>query len=96
MAESIRTKAEIEADIEAARERLADGVASLLNQVHPKAITSRAVGDVRARANLKLRAVRAQLTNPDGSLNTSRLALVGAAVGGAVAFIGVVRSLLRR
>ncbi len=96
MAESTRTKSEIEADIEAARERLAEGVASLINQVHPKAMAHRAAVDVRERAGIQFRALRGQLVKPDGNLNTSRVALLGGAVVGAVAFFGVVRSLLRR
>jgi hypothetical protein len=96
MAESIRTKAEIEADIEAARERLAEGVANLVNQVHPKAVAHRAVDDVRHRTSAGFRALRDQLVKPDGSLNLSRVALLGGAVVGAVTFIGVVRSISRR
>lgn len=96
MAETIRTKAEIEADIAAARERLAHEVTNLINQVHPRAVTHRAVADVRDRASRRVYAVRDQLVEPDGSLNTRHAALLGAAVAGSVAFFAVVRSIVRR
>ncbi len=96
MADAVRTKADIEAELEAARERLADGLASLINEVHPRAIAHRAVADARGLAGDKVRALRAQLVEPDGSLNLTRTAIAGAAVAGAVAFVAVVRSLLRR
>lgn len=96
MEDGTRTKAEIEAELEAARQRLADGLASLITQVHPRAIVHRAASDVRGVASDQVRAFRAQLVNPDGSLNVTRAALVGAAVAGGLAFLAVVRSIVRR
>ena len=96
MADAVRTKAEIEAELEAARTRLAEGLSSLINEVHPKAIVNRATTDARALAGDKVRALRAQLVEPDGSLNVTRTAIAGAAVAGAIAFIAVVRSIVRR
>lgn len=96
MADAVRTKADIEAELEAARERLAEGLSSLINEVHPKAIVNRAAADVRSLASDKVRALKAQLVQPDGSLNVQRAAIAGAAVAGAIAFVGVVRSILRR
>lgn len=96
MADAVRTKADIEAELEAARERLAEGLSSLINEVHPKAIVNRAAADLRGLASDRVRALRAQLVKPDGSLNVQRAAIAGAAVAGAIAFVGVVRSLLRR
>ncbi len=96
MADAVRTKADIEAELEAARTRLAEGLSSLINEVHPKAIVNRAVTDARSRASDKVKALRAQLVEPDGSLNVTRAAIAGAAVAGAVAFIAVVRSIVHR
>lgn len=96
MADAVRTKADIEAELEAARERLAEGLSSLINEIHPRAIAHRAVADARGMASDKVQALRAQLVEPDGSLNLTRTAIAGAAVVGAIAFIGVVRSILRR
>ncbi|MDQ7994101.1 MAG: DUF3618 domain-containing protein [Propionicimonas sp.] len=96
MADSIRPKAEIEAELAAARDRLANGIASLINEVHPRAIAHRAAADVRTAASGRVRAVRAQLVEPDGSLNVTRVGLLAAAAAGAVAFVAVVRSIVRR
>lgn len=96
MAEQTRTRAEIEAELEAARDRLATNVAGLINQVHPRAIAHRAAADVRGAATQQFNGVKAQFVDKDGQLNTSRVALVGAAVAGAIAFIAVVRSIVRR
>ena len=96
MADAVRTKAEIEAELDAARTRLAEGLSSLINEVHPKAIVHRTVAEARGRAGDKVRALRAQLVEPDGSLSLTRTALAGAAVAGAVAFVAVLRSVVRR
>lgn len=96
MAEDTRTRAEIEAELEAARDRLAHNIAGLVNQVHPRAIAHRAAADVRGAATQQLNDVKAQFVEPDGRLNVQRLALVGAAVAGALAFFAVIRSITRR
>ena len=96
MAEATRTRAEIEAELDAARDRLAQNIASLVNQVHPRAIAHRAVADVRSVVSEQVDEVKAQFIAKDGSLNVTRLALVGAAVVGALAFFAVVRSITGR
>lgn len=96
MAEETRTRAEIEAELEAARDRLAHNIAGLVNQVHPRAIAHRAVSDVRGAATQQVEDVKAHFVRPDGSLNVQRLALLGAAAAGAAAFFAVVRSITRR
>jgi len=96
MADSMRPKAEIEAEIEAARDRLATGLASLINEIHPRAIAHRAAADVRTAASVQVRALRSQLVRPDGSLDLTRAGLAAAAAAGAIAFVAVVRSIVRR
>ena len=96
MAEATRTRAEIEADLDAARDRLAHNIASLVNEVHPRAIAHRAVADVRDVADTKVNQVKAQFIEPDGTLNVQRAGLVAAAVAGALAFFAGVRSIVRR
>lgn len=96
MAEDTRTRAQIEAELEAARDRLAQNIASLVDQVHPRAIAHRAAADVRGAANRQINELKSQFTRPDGSLNVQRAALVGAAAAGALAFFAVVRSITRR
>ncbi|MGC3955984.1 MAG: DUF3618 domain-containing protein [Propionicimonas sp.] len=96
MAEATRSRAEIEAELDAARDRLAQNIAGLINQVHPRAIAHRAAADVRGAATQQFASVKRQFVEPDGTLNVQRAALVGTAVAGALVFFGVVRSLVRR
>ena len=95
MADSMRPKAEIEAEVEAARDRLATGITSLINEIHPRAIAHRAAADARNAASSKVRALRSQLVRPDGSLDLTRAGLVAAAAAGVVAFFAVIRSIRR-
>jgi hypothetical protein len=91
----VRTREDIEADIEAARQRLAGNVESLINQVHPKAIVANTVADARAFAEGTFDQAKAQVVDERGNLRTERVALLAAAAGGAVTFILVVRSILK-
>lgn len=96
MAEATRSRAEIEAELEAARDRLAHNIAGLIDQVHPRAIAHRAAADVRGAATQQFAAVKSQFIEPDGRLNSRRAALVGVAAAGALIFVSVVRSIVRR
>ncbi|MCE1174793.1 MAG: DUF3618 domain-containing protein [Propionibacteriales bacterium] len=93
-AEPPRSRAEIEADIAAARERLAENLAGLINQVHPKAIVRNTVSDAREFVDSGYRKVKDQLVSDDG-VRLERVALVLAAAAGAVTFGFVVRSIFR-
>ena len=91
----IRTRAEIEADISAARERLAANVVGLINQVHPKAVVHRRVTDARASATRWYEQAKAQVIDPQGKVSTERVALIGAAAAGLMTFMLLVRSIVR-
>ncbi len=91
-----RTRAEIEADLQAARERLARNVEDLVDQVHPNRIKQREVARVKGFARAEFNSARAQVVNPDGSLRIGRLVAVGGAVGGLVTFLMVLRAIVRR
>lgn len=96
MAETqIRTKAEIEADIIAARERLAASVEGLINQVHPKAVVHRQINDARGFVTREFQQAKAQVIDDHGNLRTERVALIGAATAGLVTFVLLVRSIVR-
>lgn len=95
MTQTARTKAEIQAEIAAARDRLAGNVTDLFMEVHPKAIVHNTVTDARLLVADRANAVRAEFVEPDGSLRTQRLALLGAAVAGSLTFVAIVRSILR-
>jgi hypothetical protein len=90
----VRTREDIEADITAARQRLADNVEGLINQVHPKAIVANTIADARTFAEGTFEQARAQVVDERGNLRTERVALLAAAAGGALTFILVVRSIL--
>lgn len=96
MAETqIRTRAEIEADITAARERLAASVEGLINQVHPKAVVHRQINDARSFVTREVQQAKAQVIDSHGNLRTERVALIGAAAAGLVTFVLLVRSIVR-
>jgi len=91
-----RSAAEIEQEIAAARDSLAQGVAALIDQVHPKAVARRGIASARNVADAQLERVRGQFTDGQGNLATSRVAIVASAVAGLIAFILVIRAIARR
>ena len=91
----VRTRQDIEAEIEAARQRLAGNVENLINQVHPKAIVANTVADARSFAEGTFEQAKAQVVDERGNLRTERVALLAAAAGGAVTFFLVVRSIVK-
>lgn len=97
-----RTKAEIEAELAAAFEKLSADVASFIGEVHPKAIVDRTVEDARdfaaekvSDAKVAFAGVKEQFTDADGSIRPDRLGWLAAAVGGTVTFVVLVRSILK-
>lgn len=86
------TKADIEAEIAAARERLAGNLADLIDQVHPRAIVHNTVSDARRFMADGARQVADQFVDEEGT-RTSRVVLAAAAVVGAVGFVLIVRSI---
>ena len=91
-----RSKQDIEAEISAARERLADNVAGLINQVHPKAVVQRGIDDARGFAATEFANVKAQVVDDSGDLRTDRVLLIGGAIAGVVTFVVLLRSILAR
>lgn len=91
-----RTRAEIEADLAAARARLSTGVEELIDQVHPTRVKQRQVDGIKQLANAELENAKSQVINPDGGLRTDRIAMAAGAVAGVVAFVVIVRKLVSR
>lgn len=91
-----RTKEQIQAEIAAARERLASNVEGLITQAHPKAIAARTVQDAKEFASGEFEAAKAQFVSLDGSPKVPNIAALTVAVVGAIAFLVVVRSIARR
>ena len=95
MAEGTRSKEQIQAEIAAARARLAINVEGLITQAHPKAVAARTVQDAKAFAAGEFQAAKAQFVAVDGTPRTTRLAALAVAVLGGVAFLMVARSIAR-
>ena len=93
MAEGTRSKEQIQAEIAAARARLASNVEGLITQAHPKAVAARTVQDAKAFAAGEFQAAKAQFVAVDGTPRTTRLAALAVAVLGGVAFLMVARSI---
>ena len=71
-----RTPAEIEADIERTRARLAGTVDAIADRVKPANVARRGVDSAKA-----------QVVDAQGNLRTQRVAVLAAAVAGAVGFV---------
>ena len=92
----IRTPQQIEADLAAARLRLAHSAEELVDQVHPTRIKQRQIDSVKQFVGNEVDAGKALIFNARGDLRTNRvLAGAGAVVGGLV-FLVIVRALVRR
>jgi hypothetical protein len=91
-----RTPDQIEADLAAARLRLAHSAEELVDQVHPNRIKQRQIDGVKQFVGNEVDAGKALIFNARGDLRTNRvLAVAGAAVG-ALVFLTIVRGLVRR
>lgn len=95
MADGTRSKEQIQAEIAAARARLASNVEGLITQAHPKAVTARTVQDAKAFAATEFESAKSQFVAPDGSPRLTRIGALAAAVVGSIAFLVVVRSIAR-
>lgn len=93
-AKQTRTRAQIEADLAATRERLASSIEELIDQVHPQRVKQRQIDSVRTLVSSELDHVKSQFFYPNGELRTSRLAAIGGGIAGSVTFLIVIRKLL--
>lgn len=91
-----RTKQDIEAEMAAARQRLADNLSGLINQVHPKAVVQRGIDEARGFAAAEFENAKSQVIDAEGRVRTDRVLLIGGAVAGLVTFVLLVRSIGRR
>ena len=83
-----QTPAQIEAEIEATRARLAGTVDELASRVQPKEIARRSAADAKAK-------LHSATHTEDGSLRTERVAAVGAAAALLAGLVSL-RALRRR
>ena len=89
-----RSKEQIEAEIAAARQRLASNVEGLITQAHPRAIALRGIADAKGFFQQEATSAKAQFVASDGSLKTERVAYLAAAVVGTMALIAILPSLV--
>lgn len=88
-----RTRAEIESDLSATRERLANSVVELIDLVHPNRVKERQIETAKTFAKAELENAKSQVFHPDGGLRTTRIAAVGGAVVGLVTCVLVIRGI---
>ncbi|MDN5569754.1 MAG: DUF3618 domain-containing protein [Propionibacteriaceae bacterium] len=91
----VRTKEDIQAEIAAARARLASNVEGLITQTHPRAVAARTVQDAKSLLDAEVQSAKAQFVDPAGEPRYGRIAALGVAIAASVAFLVVVRSLAR-
>jgi hypothetical protein len=91
-----RTKSQIEADLGATRDRLTVSVEALIDQVHPNRIKQREIANVKRIAHLELENAKALVFNARGDLRTRRLALLAGGGAGFLAFLLILRAIVRR
>ena len=93
MSETMRSKAQIESDIAAARARLSANVEGLISEVHPRAVATRRVDDAKTFAKTEYASAKKQIKDENG-WRYDRLAVVAGALVGTVIFVRVVRSIM--
>jgi hypothetical protein len=86
-----RSQSQIEADMDATRQRLTSSVESLIDQVHPNRIKQRAIDRVRLLVSEYTEKAKSLVFNARGDLRTNRVAAVGGGVAGFVALVTVLR-----
>ena len=91
-----RTPSQIEADLGATRDRLISSVEALIDQVHPNRIKQRQIDNVKRFANNELENAKSKVFTARGDLRIGRVAVVAAAVAGAVGFLLIIRAIVQR
>lgn len=91
-----RSKAEIEAELAAARARLAGNIESLITEVHPQAVKTRAINDAKDFAAGELNGLRSQFVDDFGNYKWDKVIALAGAVAGSIAFVIVLKSIFRR
>lgn len=88
-----RSTEEIQAEIAAARQRLASNIEGLITQAHPRAILVRGLADAKGFFQQEASSAKAQFVATDGSVKTERVAYLAAAVVGSIALLAILKSL---
>ena len=83
-----RTAAEIERDLAATRARLAESIAELITEVHPKAVAHRTVVSAKKRGRRAVAGAKSAFKD-DAGWNVRNLAIAGVALAGIIVLIVV-------
>ena len=93
---STRSQAQIEADLNARRQRLTTSLESLIDEVHPNRIKQREIANAKRFAALELENLKALVFNARGDLRTERIAILGGAGAGVTTFLLIIRAIIKR
>ena len=93
---SDRTKAQIEADLGATRDRLAAAVETLIDQVHPNRIKQRQISKFKRLGENAKENAKFLIFNARGDLRTDRIGVLVGAVAGLASFVLIIRAIGRR
>jgi len=93
---SPRSREQIEADLAATRNRLTGSLETLIDQVHPNRVKQRTIANAKRTVSEQAEKAKSLIFNARGDLRRDRVAKVGAAVAGVVAFLVIVRALSSR
>ncbi len=91
-----RTPDQIEADINAVRNRLTNSIEGLIDQVHPNRIKQRTVRNVRTFVDDEVANAKSLVVDENGQLRTARLGIAGGAVAGLVTLVLVIKKIASR
>lgn len=91
-----RSASQIEADMNATRQRLTSTIESLIDQVHPNRLKQRGTARVKAVATEYAEKAKSLVFNARGDLRRDRLTAVGGGLAGFVALLVSFRLILRR
>lgn len=90
-----RTPAQIEADLAAARLRLANSTEAFVDQVYPARIKQRQIDKMKQFVGNEVDAAKALVYDAQGELRRDRILIAAAAVVGGLVFVAIMRSLTR-
>ncbi|MDA8437292.1 MAG: DUF3618 domain-containing protein [Propionibacterium sp.] len=88
-----RTASQIRADIAAARTRLSNNIAGLVEEVHPTAVKGRTIDEAKNFARSEADYAKGLIRN-DAGWRTDRLVIVGGALVGTVVLLLTVRAIV--
>jgi predicted transcriptional regulator len=80
---------DIQRELAEARQRLADNIGSLINEVHPKAVVHRTIDDAKATVQEQFKRLKSEIKDESG-WRTDRIIAVAGSVLGVLTFVGIV------